>query len=338
VVVGSGTAGAEFLRHYKGEVTVVSPTKYLFCQALFPSYVAGKIEEDELKVDLQPFFEHRGIIFRKCKVEFVKQKCKTLFSKVKTVRGIGYDICIIAIGGTNGVYVEGVEKTLSINDFESAKIARKRIEKAKDVVVVGSGMSGVEVAYEISDFCNVTLIEAEKRVLPNMCEKASKYVKKLLENAGVDILTSCKVEKISDTIMTSCGEIEFDEVLWCTGIVGKRLAGLKYGKYGILVNSSLKAGENIFVIGDAAEVKSKNGIATKTALEAERQAKFVAKAIKKDIKNLEYKPFSTIENPFSIITLGNRAILVRGNTVISGDIVHKLKNYVVRRFLKNFEV
>ncbi len=334
VVAGCGTGGAEFLRHYSGDVTVISPSSYLYCQALFPAYLAGKVSEDEVKVDLLPFFEEKGIKFRRGKVEFVKDKCKTVFLNLKTLKGVSYDKLVLAVGG-EPIHVEGVEKALTLNDFESTKIAKKRIERAREVAIVGSGMSGVEVAYEISGFCNVTLIEYERRILPGMCEKVSDVVRKLLSREGVKILTSCKVERISDTLKTSCGEFSFDEVIWCAGIKGKRVPGLKYGKSGIVVDSSLKATQNVFAIGDVAEVNI-GDVATKTALEAERQAKFVAKAIKSG-KIGKYKPFSTLRNPFAIMTFDDEAILVRGDKVLTGKPIYKLKMLVVRKFLKNFE-
>ncbi len=340
VVAGCGAAGAEFVRHFRGELAVVSPSSYLVCQALLPAYVAGKVEEDYLKVDLRSFFDKAGVAYYPYELSSVKLMCKTAFLKTKTQRGVKYSFAVIAIGGEECTYgISGIEKALSINTLESARKARKRLERARDVVVVGSGMTGVETAYEISDYCRVKLIEAADRILPAMCKKAAIAVEKLLKEAGVEILTSCRVESIGDTLQTSCGEVEFDEVVWCAGIKGKRLPGLKYGKSGIKVDEFLRAGENTFAIGDCAEVFDRTGLtlATKTALEAERQAKYVARLIKTG-KMKAYRPFSTMKRPFAIMTFGKRAVLVKGNTVLTSPLLYRLKRLIVRRFLENFEV
>ena len=343
VVVGCGVAGAEFLKNYSKDTLVVSPDHHLVCQALLPAYVAGDVEEDELCVNLIPFFESRGIGYRQCRAFSIRIECRTLFTKSsssKFLKEVGYEFAVIAMGGESCTYgIAGIENTLSINNLEQARRARKKVESAKDVVVVGSGMTGVEVAYELSKYCKVTLIEAKSRILPSMCEKASSFVEKILKKAGVKILTSCRVEKIErGVISTSCGELNFDEALWCAGIKGRRLLGLNYGRSGIKVDESLRANQNVFAIGDCADVKINGKIATKTALEAERQAKFVAKSIASGSFGT-YKPFSTLDKPFAIMTFGSRGVVVRGDLVLTypQSLIYRIKRKIMENFLKRFE-
>ena len=344
VVAGCGVAGAEFLKNYSKDTLVVSPDHHLICQALLPAYVAGDVEEEELCVDLIPFFESRGIDYRRCRAFSVKTRCNTIFTKStsssKFLRGIGYEFAVIAVGGESCTYgIAGIENTLSINNLEQARNARKKIESAIEVVVVGSGMTGVEVAYELSKYCKVTLIEAKSRILPSMCEKASSCVKKILEKAGVKILTSCRVEKIErGVVFTSRGELNFDETLWCAGIKGRKLPGLNYGNFGIKVDESLRADQNVFAIGDCADVTVNGKIATKTALEAERQAKFVAKSIAGGNFST-YKPFSTLDKPFAIMTFGSRGVVVIGSLVLASPqgLIYRIKKKVMENFLRRFE-
>jgi len=348
VVAGCGAAGAEFVRHFGGDVTVVSPSPLLVCQALLPAYVAGNVEEEELSINLKPFFRERGVVYRRGEVKFIKLKCNTLFSNYRTLRGISYDFAVIAVGGESCYYGVDCRNCLSVNTLEDARVARERVSAGGKVVVVGSGMTGVETAYELSDLCRVTLVEAQSRILPAMGEKASVYVRKLLERKGVKVLTSCRVEDVSyeeSVVKSSCGELGFDEVVWCAGIRGREISGLDYGKLGIKVDESLRAYENVFAIGDCAEVVVKGEVATKTALEAERQAKFVAKTISRMLKSEKiglntYVPFSTNKRPFAILTFGEKGLIVRGNTVIASpsNLIYKLKRMIVKRFLKNFIV
>ncbi len=355
VVAGCGAAGAEFVRHLKGEeITVISPSPLLVCQALLPAYVAGNVEEESLFVNLKPFFRERGIAYRKGEVKFIKTRCNTLFvSYGGTIRGAGYDFAVIATGGESCYYGVECNNCLSVNTLEDARVARERISAGGRVVVVGSGMTGVETAYELSEFCRVTLVEAQGRILPAMSEKASRHVLRLLERRGVEVLTSCRVEEVSyeeSVVRTSCGELGFDEVVWCAGIRGRELPGLEYGRMGIRVDESLRAHENVFAIGDCAEVVVGGEVATKTALEAERQARFVAKLVRKlgdgsgDGLKLErykrYKPFSTNKKPFAILTFGRRGLIVRGGTVIASpsSMIYRLKVMVVKKFLDNFRV
>jgi NADH dehydrogenase len=341
VVAGCGIAGAEFLRHFPGEAIVVSPEPNLVCQALFPAYIAGKVEDSELSIDLIPFFESRGISYYPNKVSAINTKYKTLFTKASILRDINYDFAVIAVGGENCTYgIKGVEKALSFNDFKQARKTKKRIEHANKVVVVGSGITGVETAYELADKYKITIIEARNRVLPAMCEKASLFAKRLLEKSGVNVVTSCKVEKIEkNEVFTSRGRFEFDEILWCAGIRGRRIPGLRYNRSGIKVDESLRADQNVFAIGDCADVKVDGDVATKTALEAERQAKFVAKIIAKSVDK-SYRPFSTVNRPFAIITFGNRGIIVKGSFVLTlpQGLIYRLKRKIIKNFFKKFKV
>ncbi len=350
VVAGCGAAGAEFVRLFADsgyDTVVVSPSSLLVCQAMLPAYVAGRFEDDDVCIDLKPFFREAGVRFRKGRVKFVKPRCSTLFVNYRTLRGIGYEFAVIAVGGESCYYgIEGADKCLSVNTLEEARVTRKKVRSGDEVVVVGSGMTGVETAYELAELCRVRLVEAESRVLPAMCEKVSGYVQKLLESRGVEVLTSCRVQEISHEngiIRTSRGELSFDEIIWCAGIKGRNMPGLDYGRTGIRVDESLRATSNIFAIGDCADISFNGAAATKTALEAERQARFVAGILKKRDSSLAYRPyrpFSTDRNPFAILTFGERGVIVRGNLVLMrpAKVIYRLKKAVMKKFLENYRI
>jgi dihydrolipoamide dehydrogenase len=70
----------------------------------------------------------------------------------------------------------------------------------KSIVVIGSGAVGVEFASIFKSFgAEVTILEALPRIVPVEDEDVSKELTRLFKKRGIDINTSCKVEKIEKT-------------------------------------------------------------------------------------------------------------------------------------------
>ncbi len=70
----------------------------------------------------------------------------------------------------------------------------------KSLVVIGSGAVGVEFASIFKSFgADVTILEALPRIVPVEDEDVSKELTRLFKKRGIDINTSCKVEKIEKT-------------------------------------------------------------------------------------------------------------------------------------------
>jgi dihydrolipoamide dehydrogenase len=70
----------------------------------------------------------------------------------------------------------------------------------KSLVVIGSGAVGVEFASVFKSFgAEVTIIEALPRIVPVEDEEISKELTRAYKKRGIDINTSCKVDKIEKT-------------------------------------------------------------------------------------------------------------------------------------------
>jgi dihydrolipoamide dehydrogenase len=70
----------------------------------------------------------------------------------------------------------------------------------KSIIVIGSGAVGVEFASIFKSFgAEVTVLEALPRVVPVEDEDVSKELTRLFKKRGIDINTSCMVEKIEKT-------------------------------------------------------------------------------------------------------------------------------------------
>ena len=68
---------------------------------------------------------------------------------------------------------------------------------AKEILIIGGGVIGVEVASVFSSFgCHVTIVEAMERILPTMDREISQSLNMVLKKRGVSIHTGAMVEKL----------------------------------------------------------------------------------------------------------------------------------------------
>src|ERR1700761_7179408 len=70
----------------------------------------------------------------------------------------------------------------------------------KSLIVIGSGAVGVEFASVFKSFgADVTILEALPRIVPVEDEEVSKELTRMYKKRGIEVNTSCKVEKIEKT-------------------------------------------------------------------------------------------------------------------------------------------
>ena len=62
-IIGGGIVGAELLRNALPgpfEITLIEPKQQIECQALYPEYLAGIVEIEDVTAPLKPFCERVG--------------------------------------------------------------------------------------------------------------------------------------------------------------------------------------------------------------------------------------------------------------------------------------
>lgn len=261
--------------------------------------------------------------------------------RVITEKGeVEFDVLVVSIGAKTFVF----DNTFSLGDLDGAKLCKKAVEKAESVVVIGSGATGVECAFELREMgLDVTVVEYVDRILPAFKSAVSSFVKKYMKREGINVLTSCKVIGVNEVVKTNRGEIDCDLAISCAGLIPNALEGLKYERGGIIVDECLRAKDNVFAIGDCAKVQVGGKIATKTAYEAEMQAKHTAKNVKRIKRNeklIKYEIRSSLDKPIAFITLArNRAILIYKGIFIPHPmkILYKMKKRIIENFIRRYK-
>lgn len=276
VVIGNGIAGnAACSANYAGpkgndvKLTLVSDEPYpLYSPCIFAHYISKDIKRSDVFLKSSTDYSREGInVLFGYKVQEIDPSNKKILLQGEELT---YDKLIIATGSRpiippiEGVQKKGIRVLKSLRDADYLFRA-----KGKNVVIVGSGPIGIELAVALRKRnWEVCLIEALDWILPSILdEKASSMVRRILERQKIEVLVGEKVVEIKgkarvDGVLTSAGKIrEADLVVFATGMRPSselaRGAGIEIGELGgIRTNEQMETSiKDIYACGDCIEGK-----------------------------------------------------------------------------------
>ncbi|MCD2145370.1 dihydrolipoyl dehydrogenase [Gordonia paraffinivorans] len=192
-----------------------------------------------------------------------------VFKDAKTImvgdREITFDNVIIDTGSTVKL-LPGVELSDNVVTYETQILTR---ELPESIVIVGAGAIGMEFGYVLANYgVDVTIIEFLDRVLPNEDADSSKAVAKEYKKLGVKLLTSTKVQSVTDNgdnvtvtyedAKGKAGELTVDKVLMSVGFAprvegyGLENTGVELTERGaIAIDDYMRTNvDGIYAIGD----------------------------------------------------------------------------------------
>ncbi len=321
------------------------------------SYTAKKLENlyDVTLIDPKDHFEFTPSVLRTLvepkHVQKIQVLHKNYLSKAKIIFGeatdvtnqvvsIGkktypFDFLIIATGSSYSLPIRQKDVVIASRG-DMLSLHAKKLKEAKEILIIGGGLVGVELAAEISTTFSdkkITIIHSHPELLERMGEKARTFAKKFLEKHHVRLLLNEKYvrESKKSFITNKKTVITPDITFMCTGIkphsyfLRKDLSSSLNEKKQIKVNQYLQVQgyENIFSAGDVNDI-----IEEKTAQNAKMQAKIIVQNIlhsdkKKQLVNYVPKP------RIMVLSLGKKCgILTYKNKVITGIIPGILKSLI----------
>ncbi|RLJ02537.1 MAG: pyridine nucleotide-disulfide oxidoreductase [Candidatus Aenigmatarchaeota archaeon] len=199
---------------------------------------------------------------------------KKLF--LESGKELSYEKLILATGSKPTlIKIKGIDKkgvwTIK-KDFEYLKKFRKEVLKSKNIVIIGGGFIGVELAEELSRIkkLNINIVEKLNHCLiTTFDEEFVIPIEKKLKEKGIKIYTNTTVEEIigKDKVegvklkTKKSFEIPADIVILSIGAKPNvdlaKKAGIKLGKYGgIKVDKYMETNvKDIFAVGDCAETR-----------------------------------------------------------------------------------
>ncbi len=216
-------------------------------------------------------------------------------------RVIAFESLVIAVGSTSNYFgVPGAsEHTISLNGTDDAErfrltllklLTRADLQKSVspaaglDIVIIGGGATGVELAAELREASSVyadygfsridsrqdvriTLLEGAPRILSPLPERVSQAALRLLKERAIEVQTGCRVTAIDAGHVSVEGGPGYraDLCVWAAGIRAPHfLAGLdlplnKGGQIEVDSFLRVKGTDGIYAMGDCAACLDANG-------------------------------------------------------------------------------
>ena len=355
VIIGGGFAGIELVRKLSKEnvqiVMIDRRNHHTFIPLLYQVATAG-LSPGDISSPLREFLQDsKHFHFRMARVKQIHADKKSVETSLGFLK---YDTLVIASGATTNffgnkeiekkamklrVMSDAIElRTRLIENFEEAlqlyEDEQDELEKHMNIVIVGAGPTGVELAgaigelrshvlpkdYPELDFSqmHIHLIEGLDRVLPPMSKKAGKKAASYLKHFGVNVELGKLVERYEDGVayLSDGSIIKTRCLIWAAGVKGNVIDGLREGavdKGRILVDeyNRVKNHEYVYAIGDVClqtDKKYPKGL-PQLAPVAMQQAQNLGDNIIRLHNKKEFKPFKYVDKG-TMATIGrNRAVV-----------------------------
>ena len=243
-VIGAGIAGMEFARiaTLRGhEVTIYEKGNEL--GGVFIAAAAPKFKEKD-KMLLKWYAKQMKDL--NIKIEFNHEVTE------EELNNLGVDEVIYAVGATRrNLNVDGGEKAIDAIEY-----LRGEKEVGNNVVIIGGGLTGCEIAYDaVLNGKKPVIIEAQQYILnmPLLCAANSNMLKEIIRYYEIPVYTSAKVVKITDNevVIEKDGEQQIIVADTVIKSIGYNNRGVENKANFHVIGDALKVGNLKDVIWDA---------------------------------------------------------------------------------------
>ncbi|HTQ00603.1 MAG TPA: NAD(P)/FAD-dependent oxidoreductase [Casimicrobiaceae bacterium] len=312
VIVGGGAGGLPLAtglgnRYGRGravEVTLVDQNATHVWKPLLHEVAAGRMDADAHALDYLAIAYWHRFRFRQGSLRALDRARKEIAldavvgpegEEVLPKRTLRYDTLILCLGSvSNDFGVPGAsEHPISLDTLADAERFHRRLlaecvradgragaggAAVVDIVIIGAGATGVELAAEIrqttralaaygldnldpSRDIRITILEGYARILPALSEHVANAATELLAKLRVDVRTGQRVTEIdADGVHTASGEFfHANLTVWAAGIMApavlRELDGLEVNRANqLVVGPTLQTTRDpsIFAFGDCA--------------------------------------------------------------------------------------
>jgi NADH dehydrogenase len=302
VIIGGGYAGLyalrELVKNKNIKITLIDKHTFHNLQPEVYDLIANKSTIADVTVDLTTLclgLNHPYLEYKNLKVRKIDQKERRIYTEEKEI--VDFDYLILA-AGTRTYFpsaIAGLNNADDIKKLHRAMYFKQSFEnelfkKIKDeakqcedthIVVVGAGLSGVEIAAEMAynsrkffkrgnfscDNMKISIISSPDTILPGLSPELIRISNNRLKELGINVITNTKLQKCEEgfAYLTNGTKIKYSFLIFTGGVeaskITEELNVEKNNKGQIVVNEFMQTDkyENIFAIGDMAEIRNSAG-------------------------------------------------------------------------------
>lgn len=280
--VAGGATTATRLRRLdeKAQIIIFERGEHIsFANCGLPYYIGDVIKEKkELLLQTPKSFKSRFNIDVRIKNEVVKidrDKKQVLVRKVDSGEEYieTYDTLVLSPGAEpiNPFKLLKSEKIATLRNVNDSVKIKEYIQKnnPKNIVIIGGGYIGVEVAENIKHYgsINVTIVEKAPHVIASIDKDIASFVQNRLRENNINLILSNGVRQIKEennifNILLDDGKIKADYIILSIGVIPEtsiaKEAGITLNSRGsIIVDEHMRTNDkDIYALGDAVEIKN----------------------------------------------------------------------------------
>jgi len=310
VVLGSGFGGVTTVRRLERlcggrpgyELTLISRDNYFVLTPLLFEACSGTLELRHCAQAVRPALRRARFIEATVERVDVDRCVVHALSTEGHAYEVPYDHLVVSLGATTNLsLIPGSEHALTFKTMADALVLRdhliERLERADatsdadlrrrhlTIVVIGGGLVGTELLGELTAFADNVLrfyprirrdevrfhlVEAGKRILPEIDEKLAETAAGILRRRGADVHASTPVQSIErGRVHLRDGTIAASTIVLAAGIVTSTatrqipVAHDDRGRIAVDETMRSRSHENVWALGDCASIPSPDGCRTR---------------------------------------------------------------------------
>ena len=278
VILGGGTAALNAaksirLRNKTASIVMLSEENELpYDRPMLTKAMFGAVSNGAIASEKAEWYKENNVDLRlNSKVEKLDAEKKEVILTDGSV--FSYDKCVYALGSSSFIPPfkgKDLPEVVSIRAIKDVEKVKELAKTAKNAVVIGGGVLGLEAAWELRKAkLNVTVLEGAPVLMAGKVDPETvRILTDVAKQKGIEIRVGVKIDEISgaehvDGVLVNGGEkVEADLVLVSTGVRANiaiaQAAGLETDR-AVIVGANMESSvEGIYAAGDCAQYNGAN--------------------------------------------------------------------------------